>query len=149
QFLDIDSGSFWANSNLLRYYVRTGMMTQAHELARTKQVLGPTGTAVSGLAVCLNDPKATDEVRAKATVNKYLSEPDPEPRYVIAIDTLFCGHPDAALQLLRGAVEGHYCAYGGLQTDPLWAKLRGTPQFAEIVTAAKKCRDDFMAQRGQ
>jgi hypothetical protein len=148
QFLDIDAGSGWANSNLLRYYVREGMMTQARDLARNTNLLRPTPSSLPTLADCVNHPGVpSSEADAKTVITKYLSEPDPEPRYIIAADVLYCGHPDGALQMLKGAVAGHFCAYAGLQSDPLWAKLRGNPQFAEIVAAAKKCRDDFFAQR--
>jgi hypothetical protein len=51
------------------------------------------------------------------------------------------------LQLLKSSIAGHFCAYAGLQNDSVWAKLRGTPEFAELVTAAKQCRDSFLAER--
>jgi serine/threonine protein kinase len=147
QFLDIDAGSSWANSNLLRYYVREGKMAEARELATHKDVLRPTANTVTTLADCINRPGPSSEADAKTIVTKYLTEPDPEPRYIIAGDVLYCGHPDGALQMLNGAVTGHFCAYAGLQSDPFWKKLRGNPQFADIVAAAKKCRDDFFAER--
>jgi hypothetical protein len=34
-----------------------------------------------------------------------------------------------------------------LQNDSAWTKLRDTPEFAGLVAEAKKCRDDFMAER--
>jgi hypothetical protein len=36
-----------------------------------------------------------------------------------------------------------------LWNDSAWAKLCGTPEIAELLSAAKKCQDDFMAQRTQ
>ena len=147
QFLDIDAGSDWANSNLLRHYLRAGNMTQARELAHNKNLLRAAPGSAPALASCVENPSASSDADFKVIVTKYLTEPDPEPRYIVASDVLFCGHPDGALQMLKGAVEGHFCAYAGLQNDPLWNKLRGNPEFAEIVTAAKQCRDDFMARR--
>jgi hypothetical protein len=38
------------------------------------------------------------------------------------------------------------CPYVGLQNDSMWAKLRGTPEFNELLSMAKKCRDDFVVQ---
>ena len=78
-----------------------------------------------------------------------LADPDPEPRYIVAGDLLFCGQKDAAVQLIKSAIAGHFCAYTGLQNDSAWTKLRGTPEFAELLSAAKQCRDDFLAQRSQ
>ncbi len=51
------------------------------------------------------------------------------------------------MNMLKSSVDHHFCAYTGLQNDSAWAKLRGTPEFAELVSEAKKCRDDFMAER--
>ena len=80
---------------------------------------------------------------------RLLADPDPEPRYVVAGDLLFCGQKDLALQLLKSSIAGHYCAYTGLQNDSVWTKLRGTPEFAELLSAAKQCRDDFISERSQ
>jgi hypothetical protein len=76
-----------------------------------------------------------------------MADPDPEPRYVIAGDFAYCGRKEVALEMIKSAIDRHFCAYSGLQNDSAWAKLRGTPEFAELVSAAKKCRDDFMVQR--
>ena len=78
-----------------------------------------------------------------------LADPDPEPRYVVAADMLFCGQKDAAVQLLKSSISGPFCAHAGLQNDSAWAKLRGTPEFAELLSAAKQCRDNFFAERSQ
>jgi hypothetical protein len=51
--------------------------------------------------------------------------------------------------LKSSIIGGHFCAYSGLQNDSLFASLRGTPEFAELLSAAKQCRDDFLAQRSQ
>jgi eukaryotic-like serine/threonine-protein kinase len=78
-----------------------------------------------------------------------LADPDPEPRYVVASDLLFCGQKDVAVQLIKSSIAGHFCPYTGLQNDSAWTKLRGTPEFAELLSAAKQCRDDFLSQRSQ
>jgi hypothetical protein len=75
--------------------------------------------------------------------------PDSEPSYVVAADVLFCGQKDLAVQLLKSSIAGHFCAYAGLQNDSTWAKLRGTHEFAELLSAAKQCRDNFLAERSQ
>jgi hypothetical protein len=42
--------------------------------------------------------------------------------------------------LLKGAIEHNYCAYETLQTDPLLVKLRRTPEFNELQSAATQCQ---------
>jgi hypothetical protein len=53
------------------------------------------------------------------------------------------------VQLIKSSIAGHFCACTGLQNDSAYAKLRGTPEFAELLSAAKKCRDDFLSARSQ
>jgi hypothetical protein len=51
------------------------------------------------------------------------------------------------MKMLKRAVDGGFCAYAGLQSDSLWAPLRGTAEFKDLVAEAKGCRDRFMAER--
>jgi len=53
------------------------------------------------------------------------------------------------VQLLKSSIAGHFCAYSGLQNDSAWSKLRATPEFAELLSAAKQCRDGFLSERTQ
>jgi len=76
-----------------------------------------------------------------------LADPDHEPSYVVAADILFCGQKEIAMKMLKRAVDGGFCAYAGLQSDSLWAPLRGTAEFKDLVAEAKGCRDRFMAER--
>jgi len=61
----------------------------------------------------------------------------------------FCGEEDAALRLLKSVIEAKYCAYTALQKDPLLAPLRVTPEFTQLLSAAKQCQDNFFAGRTQ
>ena len=50
-------------------------------------------------------------------------------------------------RLLRKAVSQNYCAYDALHTDPLLVKLRRSPEFSGLLSAAKECQSRFLAQR--
>ena len=145
-FLQLDAGSIWANDNLMRHYVRDGKLAQAKELAgKLKDVHG-----FGLMAECLeNSSSAKLATLAREDATERLADPDPEPRYVVAADLLFCGQKDIAVQQLRSAIAGHFCAYEGLKNDSVWAKLRGTPEFAELLSAAKQCQTNFLAERSQ
>jgi hypothetical protein len=142
EFLQLDAGSEWSLDNLMRHQIRDGNLAQAKEMAqklnnRTMQA-------------CLADPSPSNTAGlVRETAAAVLADPDPEVRYVVAEDVLFCAQKDLALRMLKSSVDGHFCAYTGLQNDSMWAKLRGTQEFAELLSAAKKCRDDFMAKRTQ
>jgi TolB-like protein/tetratricopeptide (TPR) repeat protein len=145
-FLQLDIGSIWVSANLIRHYLRTGDLTQAREIANKLGDI-PHNTLVRA---CLNHaPVAEVDGLAKKMVAEYLGNPDPENRYTMAPTFAFCGENDMALRLLKSGVEGKYCAYTALQNDPVLAKLRETPEFNEILAAAKKCQADFMVQRSQ
>ena len=147
-FLQLDAGSVWASNNIMRHYIRDGKLAQAKEIG--EKVKDTNQYAHLLMLACIENPSSPDVARlARDVVAARLADPDPEPRYVVAGDLLFCGQKDAAVQLLKSAIAGHFCAYTGLQNDSAWTKLRGTPEFAELLSAAKQCRDDFLAQRSQ
>jgi serine/threonine protein kinase/TolB-like protein len=146
-FLQLDAGSMWASSNLMRHYIRDGKLAQAKELG---QKFKDGGVGIPMMSACLENPASADVPSlAREAVATRLADPDPETRYVVAADVLFCGQKDLAMQLLKSSIAGHFCAYTGLQNDSAWAKLRGTPEFAELLSAAKKCQDNFLAERSQ
>jgi TolB-like protein/predicted Ser/Thr protein kinase/lipoprotein NlpI len=147
-FLQFDAGSEWAENNIMRHYIRDGRLAQAKEIADKHRDTNQFGWRM--VAVCLENPSsATVAALARDMVATRLADPDPEPRYIFAADLLFCGQRDAAVQLIKSSIAGNYCAYTGLQNDSAWAKLRGTAEFRETVAAAKKCRDDFLAERSR
>jgi eukaryotic-like serine/threonine-protein kinase len=145
EFLQLDAGSVWTMNNVMRHYMRDGKLAQAKEIARKLGDSNQPGDRI--MSVCMENPSSPDMAAlTKEEVATRLADRDHEPRYVVAGDLLFCGQKDAALQLLKSAVAGHFCAYTGLQNDSVWTKLRGSPQFAEVLAAAKQCRDDFLSQ---
>jgi len=140
EFLQLDAGSLWSLSNLMRHQIREGKLAQAKE---TAQKLNN-----QAILACLANPSSSSTaslVHGMATA--VLADPDPEVRYVVAGEVLFCGQKDLALGMLNSSVDHHFCAYTGLQNDSVWTKLRSTPEFGELLAAAKRCREDFMAER--
>jgi len=69
------------------------------------------------------------------------SDPDPELWYYQGALLGYCGKEQAALHMLRSAVQQNYCAHSNLLNDPLLAKLRARPAFNEVLTAASACQD--------
>jgi hypothetical protein len=61
----------------------------------------------------------------------------------------FCGQKEIALRILRTSIGRNYCAYAALQSDPMLAKLRGTPEFDQLLSAAKQCQDKFLQKRNE
>jgi eukaryotic-like serine/threonine-protein kinase len=144
EFLQLDAGSEWASRNLPRHFVAAGNLTQARDSARKLPA------DFRFLKTCLDPRTSTDlNIAARERAAAALADPDPESRYQAAGMMTFCGQKDIALRLLNSAIAGHYCAYTALQSDPLLAKLRGTPEFQPVLAAAKQCQDNFLAERTQ
>ena len=74
---------------------------------------------------------------------------DPEVRYTTAEIEAFCGRNQVALGFLRQAVQGRFCSYPALDSDPLFASLRQSAEFQEIHSAAIECQNKFLAYRSQ
>src|SRR5258708_3480839 len=141
-FLQLDAGSLWASDNVMRHYIRDGKIAQAKEIAEKFDERG-----FRMVRACIENPASADVASLVHEVTaRRLADPDPEPRYVVAADFLFCGQKEAAVQLLKSSIAGHFCAYTGLQNDSAWAKLRGTHEFAEFLSAAQQCQDNVLAE---
>jgi eukaryotic-like serine/threonine-protein kinase len=144
QFLQLDAGSVWSASNMQRHYIRDGQLAKAKEIGRN---FSDHDWAQLEQA-CLDNPSSETAVKLVREVStRMLADPDHEPSYVVAADILFCGQKEIAMKMLKRAVDGGFCAYAGLQSDSLWAPLRGTAEFKDLVAEAKGCRDRFMAER--
>ncbi len=145
-FLQLDAGSVWASNNLMRHDIRDGKLNEAKDIAQKSN----DNPDFQMMRACLeNQPPTIVLPLVRDYSTQVLTDPDPETRYLIAADFLFCGQKDLAMQTLKSSIAGHYCAYSGLQNDPTWAKLRGTPEFAELLSSAKQCRDNFLSERSQ
>ncbi len=83
-----------------------------------------------------------------AALPRMLARRDSEQKFWSASEMAYMGQQDAALKLLRRAVEQNYCAVAAGK-DPAFAKLRGNPEFTQITNYAKQCQERFLAHRAQ
>jgi hypothetical protein len=150
-FLRLDAGSDWVGRNIIRFQLGEGKIKEAREAekemppdARTRYY-----SACFARSAPSQPPSAQQEQALKEVEPGMANRPDPENRFLFASDLAFCGDKEAALRLLRSAIEGHYCAYTALQTDPLLVSIRSAPEFGQLLAAAKQCQDSFIAQRDQ
>lgn len=74
---------------------------------------------------------------------------DGEENYLSAAHLSYCGQTDAAGEMLKRAIQGNYCSFPAMESDPLFANLRSTVGYAEILAAGRACQDRFLAQRRQ
>jgi eukaryotic-like serine/threonine-protein kinase len=148
EFIRLDAGSEWAARQTTMVLMDQGKLAEARQSAQRM------GTSVNMdrdlLLACLNPDKlSTLNTVAKKAEEAAFSALDPEPRYVNGAVLAYCGQKDGALRLLRRSIEQNYCSYQALQADPLLAKIRGTPEFNELLSSAKQCQNKFLAERNR
>jgi tetratricopeptide (TPR) repeat protein len=147
KFLQLDAGSRWVEENLPLVLLREGKMAEARDSA--KKLSGDAHDRVL-LRGCLNQQTSLELDRiAREFASSSLAERDVESRYWDATLMASCGQKEIALRLLKGVIAGHYCAYTALQADSLLATLRGTPEFNQLLSAAKECQEKFLSERAQ
>ena len=78
---------------------------------------------------------------------KVKADDDPEMSYFFAAHLAYCGQTDAALRMLKTAVDGNYCSYPAMDKDPLFNKLRDNAEFKKVRAAGMLCHDYFVADR--
>jgi serine/threonine protein kinase/TolB-like protein len=151
-FLQLDAGSDWVSRNLVRHYIVAGNLAQARQQV---EKLGGQGSEALRKAErlykpCLvHAPSAEVDNAASDFAPEALANPDAENRYFFSNSFAFCGKNDMALRLIKSSIAGHYCPYTDLQNSPIYANLRGSPEFTQLLSAAKQCRDDFLAETSQ
>jgi hypothetical protein len=78
-----------------------------------------------------------------------MTEPDPESWYRVGALIAYSGQKDAALRLLKAAVQQNYCAYSALLEDPLLKDLRKDTAFNQVLTAGSECQQTLKEGRAQ
>lgn len=71
---------------------------------------------------------------------------DPEQLYQEGSVMAFAGKKEAAVHLIRVAMELNFCAYSALENDPLLDRLRATPEFVELLKSARYCQEPVLTQ---
>lgn len=148
EFVRLDAGSEYAAMQTAVVRLEQGKPAEAQQALQRASDSPLMGRDL--LRACLDRPQSSLCDSAAQTIEATArAGADVEPLYSVGGLLAYCGRKDAALRLLGSAIQQNYCAYTALQTDPLLVKLRGTPEFGKLLTAAKECEDRFLAQRNQ
>jgi TolB-like protein len=139
-FVHLDAGSEWAAWVTPYVYLAAGNLAQARDSVKN---MGKAPAYHRDLiAACTQAQRPADMNRivreAEASV---MTEPDPEAWYHVGALMAYCGQKDAALRLLKAAVQQNYCAYSALLGDPLLKDLRKETAFNEVLTAGSACQE--------
>jgi len=145
-FVRLDAGSDWAARQTAFILIGQGKLAEARLSLQTVSHTPLMGHEL--LQACL-DPNQSSHLQesARKVEDAALAGVDAEPRYVFGSLLSYCGQKDAALRLLHSAIQQNYCAYQSLESDPLLIKLRGSPDFSQLLSESKVCQARFLAQR--
>ena len=141
-FVRLDAGSEWAKYVMPRALLREGKVADAR--AAVDALPSNPYYHRDLLEACLSGQAADLDRIAREAENNTSARADPEPLYDQASILAFCGKKDAAVSLLRVAIERDYCPVDALQHDPLMSKLRQAPEFASLLAAAKECQRKYL-----
>jgi serine/threonine protein kinase/TolB-like protein len=151
-FMRLDAGSEWYRGFIVPVLWGAGKLAEAREAEQQMPAANPRRPlfeACSGLRSPTQSPSAEVDRVAREIAPTLMGSPDPEGRYISGTLMAFCGQKDEAVRLLESSITGHYCIYQALQKDPLLVLVRSTPEYNQLLAAAKKCQDDFLAERAQ
>jgi len=138
-YVHMDAGSEWAAWVTPYIYLAEGNLAEARASAKNM------GTAPSYhrelMEACTAAQKPADLAKiVREQESSVMIEPDAEAWYHVGELMAACGQNEAALRLLKAAVQQNYCAYSALLDDPLLKDLRKDTAFNEVLTAASKCQ---------
>jgi TolB-like protein len=139
EFIRLDSGSEWAAYALPSLLLREGKLAEAREAVKHMSPTPHYHRDLLEACLGLRPPAELDRLAHEAETSQP-SDPDPEISYFQGAVFAFCGKKEAALHMLKTAVELNYCAHSNLLSDPLLAKLRSDPKFDEVLTASSQCQ---------
>jgi eukaryotic-like serine/threonine-protein kinase len=145
-FVRLDAGSEWAAWATPYVRLAEGNVAQARESA--KSVAKAPFYHRELMVACTQSPRPADLDRiVRETETSVMTEPDPESWYRIGALMAYCGQKDAAMRLLKAAVQQNYCAYSALLSDPLLKDLRKETSFNQVLTAGSTCQETLKEGR--
>ena len=133
----------WSKAHAIEILVRQGRGEEALKVGSPNI---PDWESYNMLLACAQH-KPAEDIRALA--RKVKASTDPEVTYFFAGHLAYCGQTDAALEMLRVAIQGKHCSYPAMDNDPLFASIRGTPRWKQLRDAGMQCQKEFLANRSQ
>ena len=149
EYLQLLSGSEYEKAGEVEILLREGKYDAA--LENLKSLPGTVNYGRQLLEPCLTHrpPTTGEAVAAQKLGSGLMADDDPFPKYYLAGWYSLCGQPDLAYPALRRAIAQNYCAYPQMEIDPLLAKVRAMPAFAEIRSLGTACQQRFLEHRKQ
>ena len=148
EYFHLVSGTEYEKSGQIEILLREGKEEEALKSLKSLPMTDDYSRRL--LEPCLrHQPPPNGDVEAQKSRSMVMAGYDPGIKYGLATADAFCGYPEFAFRELRRAISQNYCAYPQMETDPLLAKLRAMPEFAEIRSLGIACQQHFLEHRKQ
>ncbi len=144
QFNQLDAGSDWSHSLEMNLLLREGKLDQIERSIKPSDRNWHLFLVVHRRASKQEIDREFAQMKATE-----MGFRDGEPPYFEAQIAAATGLDKGALEMLRMSVDRHYCSYPALDSDPLFARIRGTPEFQQIRQSAIQCQQSFLQWRAQ
>ncbi len=138
----LDAGSAWSFNVEADILLREGKRESALAMVRHDTKGGN-----FGFQILLAGRGAERDRLAAGVERKAMTDRDPENQYYEAGHLALAGYGEAALRLLRKAVEGNYLVHEAMDRDPLFDSIRKSPEFLAIRDEAIRRQKEFIAHR--
>lgn len=136
-FLRKDLSSEWSKAFTIEVLLREGKTEDAIRIP-APQI--PHWDSYKMLSACAQK-EAPAEIRSLAS--RVEVDDDPEMNYLFAGHLAYCGQTEAALRMLKVAIDRNYCSYPAVDRDPFFDGLRANAQFQKLRAAGMACHNDF------
>ncbi|HXS74593.1 MAG TPA: winged helix-turn-helix domain-containing protein [Terracidiphilus sp.] len=140
-FIRKDLSSEWSKAHAIEVLLREGKTADA---LRIPEPQIPHWDSYKMLLACARGGPLAE---IKALASKVEVDDDPEVNYLFAGHLAYCGQNEAALRMLKLAVDHHYCSFPAMDKDPFFDRLRTNPQFQKVRLAGMACHADFVNDR--
>ena len=147
EYLQLQSGTEYEKAGEVEILLREGKQDEALQSLTSLPTAGFFGRQV--MEPCLRHrlPSKGDVAAAQKLRSELMENDDPFPKYLLGAWDSFCDQPDHAYRELRRAIEQNYCAYPQMESDPLLARMRGTPEYSQIRSLGLACQRQFLEHR--
>ena len=139
-FIHIDLGTEWANALSIHALARQGRLSDALQIDEPHIEGWESFNLLEG---CLRHESSNQIAELAKRVS---TSSDSETNYFSAMHLAYCDQERAALEMLRRAIDGGYCSYPALDSEPFFDTIRHNPEFQSVRKAGMDCQRDFAAR---
>jgi hypothetical protein len=147
QFLELSPGTDFANANRALIFMRQDRPEEALEAARLLSY-----DWLADLLEAHVESRRLSREQVEQIVDGTLALRDAEQSGWAGGNLAYAGESEAALRLLREAVERGYCLYPAMDSNPMLSSLRldsrHAEAYAQVRAAGKACHERFLAETG-